>query len=450
MLDAILEKAVVAAPVAVMIRASMANILSPHEIDSIFRDTAVRQKEKQLLFSSVVDLLHLAIMGNSPSLNAAYKASKEELGVSIAAVYDKLNGVELPVIRELVARTARKTRAVVDALGYFHSILDGALDSYEVKIVDGSHIHSTQHRLSPLRKTRGAPLPGQALVILDARRRLIEDIIPCPDGHAQERGSFIELVDSLQENSVYVMDANFCTSMLLQEIAIEKAFFVVRHHASMVLQDKTDLCSAGETETGNVTEQSVELVDRFGGKLAMRRIVVTLYNPTKDGVTQVAILTNLPETISAKQIAELYRDRWTIESCFGEITQCFHSEIATLCYPPAALLALALGFVSYNVISLTRSAIGSVQGKEVEKQISSYHVADEATSIRGLEIVLEADYWNSKFASLSPVQFAKRLQHYGKQVELRRYQKSKRGVKKPPPRRSGSKQHVSTHRILKT
>jgi hypothetical protein len=444
-LDQILDKFAAHAPVAVMVRAVMANILSKDELDRIFRDTAVRQKEKALLFSSVVDLLHLAVLKTKPSVNSAYTDAKEQLGVSVAAVYDKLNGIELAVIRELVKRTAAKMRNVVDSLGYKRDVLE----NYEVKMIDGSHMKATDHRLDPLRMLRGAPLPGQGIVIFDARRKLVEDFIPCADGHAQERSMFVPLVDIILANAVYVMDANFCTAMLLQEINLANAFFVVRHHRGMVLQDKSELQSAGATETGDLEEQDVELVDKFGTKLSMRRIVLTLKQPTTDGDSQIAVLTNLPKSITAQSVAELYRKRWTIEGCFGEIAQSLNSEINTLCYPPAALLALALGLVTYNVISLTRSAIGSVQGPEVEVQLSSYYMTNEISSVQsGMEIAIPLNFWNEQFGSLAPPDLATRLQQIAKNVELRRYKKTTRGPKKPPPIRTGTKQHISTQIIL--
>ena len=47
------------------------------------------------------------------------------------------------------------------------------------------------------------------------------------------------------------------------------------------------------------------------------------------------------EKLSAVAVAEGYRGRWTSERAFGEITQSLNGEMATLAYPPAALLACA-------------------------------------------------------------------------------------------------------------
>jgi hypothetical protein len=45
----------------------------------------------------------------------------------------------------------------------------------------------------------------------------------------------------------------------------------------------------------------------------MRRVEIRLDVPTRDGDTQMAIITNLPSSIDACLVAEAYRRRWTIE-----------------------------------------------------------------------------------------------------------------------------------------
>jgi hypothetical protein len=48
---------------------------------------------------------------------------------------------------------------------------------------------------------------------------------------------------------------------------------------------------------------------------------VALDRPTRDGDTEIHILTDLPAKVArAKAIAELYRKRWTIETCQADRT----------------------------------------------------------------------------------------------------------------------------------
>ena len=64
----------------------------------------------------------------------------------------------------------------------------------------------------------------------------------------------------------------------------------------------------------------MRLGDGDGGTMLVRRITVELDKPTRDGETEIHILTNLPaEVADALAIAELYRRRWTVETAFGEL-----------------------------------------------------------------------------------------------------------------------------------
>ena len=64
----------------------------------------------------------------------------------------------------LVRDSARLAAPVVQAL---HASHPRWLPGYVTKVLDGNHLASTEHRLQELRGTWAAPLPGQALVVLD-------------------------------------------------------------------------------------------------------------------------------------------------------------------------------------------------------------------------------------------------------------------------------------------
>jgi IS4 transposase len=377
---------------------------------------------------------------------AAYKSRKEEVGVSVKSIYDKLAGTELKVTRELVARTAQKMRAIHDSL---NRPLNAILPGYEVRILDGSHLRATERRLDVHRMINGAPLPGQALVILDPQRMLIEDMIPCECGHTQERRILHELIDEGRSGIVWVVDRNFCTVVWMQTVASDKSWFVVRAHASVIVTEDEPLRRVGKTETGIVFEQKVTHIDRFGTVLKMRRVVIELFEPTSDGDTQIVLFSNLPDSVTALQIAYVYGCRWTIEGVFAELTLSLNGEINTLAYPPAAILAYALALVSYNVLSIVKAAIAVVQSEQVASQMSTYYMAEEvASTMQGMNIAIPSAQWESDFGKIGPRSLASCLKQMAKHVEIRRYRKQSRGPKTPRPKRTGSYQHVSTQKLL--
>src|ERR1022692_2810515 len=79
-----------------------------------------------------------------------------------------------------------------------------------------------------------------------------------------------------------------------------------------------------------------------GAFLELRRITIALDQQTREGDTEIHILTNLPARIRAKVIARLYQKRWTIETAFQELTVALKCEINTLAYPKAALFGFCV------------------------------------------------------------------------------------------------------------
>ncbi|MBX3421757.1 MAG: hypothetical protein KF752_09405 [Pirellulaceae bacterium] len=158
---------------------------------------------------------------------------------------------------------------------------------------------------------------------------------------------------------------------------------------------------------------------------------------------------NLPAEVSASDL-DLYHTRWDIEAAFGEIASSLRGEIDTLCYPAAALLGYAMGLVTYNLLAVAKAAMSVVHGRQtVEENVSIYHMANEvATTWTGLEIAIPDSQWQARFAKLDAGQLAHKLLALAHKTQLRRYQKHRRGPKKPTPKRQGTQPHVSTARLL--
>lgn len=81
-----------------------------------FDNTAQDQYTRELLFSSVFDIMSQVVCGSRTSVNAAYQASKDEIGVFITSLYNKLNGIEANTSAELVRYAAEETKPVIEKL----------------------------------------------------------------------------------------------------------------------------------------------------------------------------------------------------------------------------------------------------------------------------------------------------------------------------------------------
>ncbi len=439
-----------ASPLPVMARATLEHAVSDEMLDNLFTQHASRQVSGALLFSAVVRLMTLVVCRVHPSVNAAYQKQAEPLNVSLQAVYAKLRGIEPQVTRALVRETAARLSAVADEL---HADLEPPFPGYANRVLDGAHLAATEHRLKELREIAAGPLPGLGLCVLDPARQMILDFIPCEDAYRQERSLLEILIDDFEPGQVWIADRNFCTAMFVWEVHTSQACFVVREHAQNVRWTATDAETAcGTTESGEVFEQAIVIHDDFGGRFAARRVRVALAQATRDGDREMTILTNLPSAVSAAQVAEGYRRRWTIETAFAVVQKCLEGEIATLGYPRAALFSYGMALFSYNVLHLQRAALRAAHGEEtIEESFSTHHMAEEIHMVwRGMTLLLTAAFWQHRYGKFSPSALAKELKRLAALVNLKHYRKVKRTSRKPPPKRSSSESrpHVSTARLL--
>jgi hypothetical protein len=185
----IIDRFVEQSAVSVMFRGTLENAVTPELLDEVFAETAKRQRCGELLFSSVVSLSGLVATGIRKSVNAAYNARKEQFTVSVTAVYDKLNGVETEVSRQMIRKTAMRMAEVVQRLVPQRKPL---LRGYRVKIIDGNHLAATEHRIEELRTIGGGPLPGQALVVLEPDRMLVTDVFRRPSSRRLNHPTFMQ------------------------------------------------------------------------------------------------------------------------------------------------------------------------------------------------------------------------------------------------------------------
>ncbi|NJM97472.1 MAG: IS4 family transposase [Phormidesmis sp. RL_2_1] len=448
MINAIFEQFVEASPISVMVRAIMERIFSADKLDELFEDTAEKQYTRELLFSSVVGLMSLVVSGIHPSVNAAYKALEKQIGVSKPALYGKLNGLEPKISQALVRYSHRELAPVISALAPAQT---AQLPGYPIRIADGNHLGATEHRLKPLQATRSGPLPGQSIAVLDPAQLLVSDVFLCEDAHAQERSLLPEMLETVQAGQVWIADRNFCTRSSLTGIAQRRAYFIIRAHQNLPWEALAPLESMGRSATGEVFEQPVSMTHE-GSELPFRRIVVKLLKPTRHGDTEVAVFTNLPMSVSALKIAELYRKRWSVEGLFQVVTDVFSCELSTLGYPRAALFVFCVALVAFNILSTVKAALKAVHGTgKIEAGLSDFYLVEEVQgTFRGMMIALPASIWQL-FEQMSVEGFADTLKEWAAIVNLKRFQSSPRGSKKPAPKDKFDPKHphVSTARLLK-
>jgi hypothetical protein len=449
MLSPVFKRFVEKSPISVMARGMMERALNPEQLDQWFENTAEAQYTKDLLFSSVFDIMSQVVSGSQKSVHAAYQASKEEIAVSVVSLYSKLNGIEVNTSAELVRYAAGAVTPVIEGL---KGTKRSPLPRYNVKLLDGNCIEASEHRIQELRSLSAGALPGKSLVVYDPVLRIPVDVFPCEDGHSQERSLLNTVLPTVNENDLWVADRNFCTVEFTCGIDDKDAYIVFRQHGNLPYTVLAKEKPIGKIETGKVFEQPILVIDHSGEEHRFRRIRVLLRKTTRDGDREIFIITNLPKRAAgAKKVAEIYRGRWTIETSFQELEKWFNSEINALGYPPAALFGFCVSLISYMMISVIKAALCSIHGMQiVEEKVSGYYLADElSATYQGMMIAISVDEWK-EFRLLTQRQFITILKKLSKKVKLSRFLKHPRGPKKPVAKRKSDPKHphVSTARII--
>ena len=187
-----------------------------------------------------------------------------------------------------------------------------------------------------------------------------------------------------------------------------------------------------------------------GEALRVRRLTLKLKEPTRDGDTELHILSNVPvHRASAPHLARLYGKRWSIETAFfrdhhDAVVRDRHAGISQ-----SSVVRLLLGVVAYNGVSLVKASLRSAHGR-----------GGRRAGLRLLPIVGNSPHLRRHddrdsrgplglSQELSAKQLAKVLRELASSVNYA-YHKHPRGPKKKPPERTAYQngRHVSTARLL--
>jgi hypothetical protein len=448
MFDKILEQFIQNRPIAVMVRALLENFLNADKINRWFETVCQSQYTKEILFSSIVGLMLNVVCKIRPSVHSAYRHFK--VGASVVAFYGKLQNLEPTTSQGLVRYISGEAQTLINHIGGANPSL---LPGYRILYLDGNSIEATEHRLEVLRRTSAGPIPGKGLVVFDPQLGLAVDVFPCEDGHAQERSILPAVVERIKAQDLYIADRNFCVLTFLFDVPKRSAFYIIRQHGNTPYKPLNELRFIGISDTGDVYEQDVEITSPTGESLQVRRVVVELNTPTRNGDKTLIILSNLPqETVDALTIAKLYGTRWGIETAFQKLESHLKSEINTLGYPKAALFGFCLALVAFNIYAVVMAALrATYPDKATNETVSEYYIAQEIdVTMDGMLVAVPDKEWGI-FREMNLKEFGSSILYITSFVDLIKYKKNPRGPKKPQVKRNEFRghPHVSTAKLLK-
>ena len=100
------------------------------------------------------------------------------------------------MLRVLVIGSAERLAPTIEALG-----CSAILPGWQLRVVYGNHLPSTEKRLGALRCEQGVARPGFSVVVYDPDLDQIVDLQPCEDAYASERVSVLLLLARASRDS---------------------------------------------------------------------------------------------------------------------------------------------------------------------------------------------------------------------------------------------------------
>lgn len=201
-------------PIAVLVRGTLERALGAEHLNAWFARTAPKPSTRTRGFSTVSALRSQVVLRITPSVRAAYPEQAETVGASLLSVDNKRNGVEPTTSAALVRSRATECYPLMTALeGERAPWFPG----YRVQIRDGHGLEASEHRLNVWRDVYAGALPGTSLVVYEPPHGLVRAVLPCEDGHAQERSLLGAVLATVQADDLWIQDRNFCPCAFLGE-----------------------------------------------------------------------------------------------------------------------------------------------------------------------------------------------------------------------------------------
>ena len=122
---------------------------------------------------------------------------------------------------------------------------------------------------------------------------------------------------------------------------------------------------------------------------------------------------------------------------FQELEARLHSDINTLNCPKAALVGLCVALVAYNALAGVKAALLAIHGEEtIANDRSLYYLSGNiARTYDGMTVAIPEQEC-TVFRTMSLAEFAQMYLQLPSNVNLAKFKKSRRGPKKPPPKRN--------------
>jgi hypothetical protein len=345
-------------------------VADPKHLEDLFQRLRQRCYTKILEFTTLVQLMHDALLVYRGSGRQAFEHAREEeqLPVSVQAAFGKLRRVPVELSQGFLAECTDRLREVFPPKVLKE--LPPSLKEFQVIVFDGKALKHVAKRLKPLRGRSGGVLGGRALVAMEYASGLVVAMRADRDGDANDVKFVPVLLPEVRRRiagpRLSLADRQFADLVQTAYFAEEDDHFLVRYNKK--LKFHADSSRAPQTGRDAAGRSYVEDWGFIGGPRDRRRRAVRRITLSRPGEEDIVLLTDLldAQRYPAADLLELYAQRWGIERMFQQVTEVFH--LATLIggSPEATVFQFAFCLLLYNMIQVVRASLAAVQHREAE------------------------------------------------------------------------------------
>jgi len=366
--------------------------------------------ELEISFPRMVWLIHDALFVH-PSARQAIEKARESGRLSAAncSVYQKLGRINPNLSTALVRMTSAALAGLLPETTP-KAALPASLDGLDSVVIDGKTIKHVEHRLKATRPFRGKVTSGKFLAALSMRGELVLAIEATPDSCSNDvplvPGLLAQLSGREDRPILFIADRQFCGVRVPMDLCRGGNHFLIRLQSNVGFEvDPAKPAGQGVDELGRMYAQDWGWIGAGRG-LYSRRIRLSL-SKTEDLILTTDLLDNT--VYPAADLLAAYRERWTIERVFQQVTEVCELRHLIGSTPQGTIFQAAWCVLMYNVLQVIKAHVAA-GGKLHPREVSGELLFNDATA--------QMTTWNTL---LTPEQTVEAVTPPMESVQLRDY-----------------------------
>ena len=409
-MDGFQTQVVVRLPLAEATYRILSHVLTDDLLAEIYALYRGHGYEREISFPIMVWLIHDALFVH-PSARQALEKARESgrLSAQNCSVYQKLGRMNANLSMALVRATSTTLSELLPETAR-EAALPASLAEFESVVIDGKTIKHVTHRLKVTRPFRGKVTSGKFLAALSMRGEMVLAMQATPDSYSNDvplvPGLLAQLHRREDRPMLFIADRQFGGVRVPLDLCRGGNHFLIRLQNNIGFEaDPSRPAGRGTDERGR------RYIEEWGWIGAGRRLYgrrILLHRPGSDDLILTTDLVDA-KAYPAVDLLAAYRERWTIERVFQQVTEVYELRHLIGSTPQGTIFQAAWCVLMYNVSQVIKAHVAA-GGKLLPRQVSGELVFDDATA--------QITSWNTL---LSPEQTVRAVSPPMETAQLRDY-----------------------------